>query len=80
MNTRMGAEYSIVCGPRVRLRIEIIATLSDHAPGNVRALMNVAGKLPVVAAQRKIPQLEEKLFLEAFAVPSPVQIKAATRR
>ena len=59
---------------------ELIATLCDHAQGNLRALMNMAGELLAVAAQRELPQLEEKLFLEAFAVPSPVQVKVAARR
>jgi general secretion pathway protein A len=59
---------------------ELIAALCDHAQGNLRALMNMAGELLAVAAQREIPQLEEKLFLEAFAVPAPVPVKGAARR
>lgn len=59
---------------------ELIATLSDHAQGNLRALMNMAGELLALGAQREAPQLDEKLFFEAFAPPTPVQIKAAARR
>ena len=45
---------------------ELIATLCDHAQGNLRALMNMAGELLALAAQREVPQIDEKLFFEAF--------------
>ena len=35
---------------------ELIATLSDHAQGNMRALMNMAGELLALAAQREAHQ------------------------
>ena len=59
---------------------ELIATLSDHAQGNLRALMNIAGELLAVAAQREARQIDEKLFLETGAVPPAVEPKAAGRR
>ena len=59
---------------------ELVATLCDHAQGNLRALMNMAGELLSIAAQRELPQLDEKLFLEVFAVPQSGQVKAAGRR
>ena len=59
---------------------ELVATLCDHATGNHRALMNMAGELLAVAAQREARQIDEKLFLEAFATPPPVEAKAAGRR
>jgi general secretion pathway protein A len=59
---------------------ELVATLCDHAQGNLRALMNMAGELLSTAAQRELPQLDEKLFLEVFAVPQSGQAKAAGRR
>jgi type II secretory pathway predicted ATPase ExeA len=59
---------------------ELISTLCDHAQGNLRALMNLAGELLALAAQREIPQLDEKLFFEAFAATAPAQTKAAARR
>jgi len=59
---------------------ELVATLCDHAQGNLRALMNMAGELLSTAAQRELPQLDEKLFLEVFAVPQSAQAKAAGRR
>jgi general secretion pathway protein A len=59
---------------------ELIATLCDHAQGNLRALMNIAGELLGLAAQREVPQLDEKLFFEAFSAPAPAHSKVAARR
>ena len=41
---------------------ELVATLCDHAQGNPRALMNIAGELLDVAAQREVRHIDEKLF------------------
>ena len=49
----------------------LIAALCDHAQGNLRTLMNMAAELLDLAAQRELSQLDEKLFFEAFPVPSP---------
>lgn len=59
---------------------ELIVTLCDHAQGNPRALMNMAGELLERAAQTEASQLDEKLFFELFSAPSPVQTKASGRR
>ena len=59
---------------------ELIATLCDHAAGNHRALMNMAGELLSVAAQREARQIDEKLFLETFSPPPPPQAKTAAAR
>jgi type II secretory pathway predicted ATPase ExeA len=59
---------------------ELVATLCDHATGNHRALMNMAGELLAVAAQRDVRHLDEKLFLETFATPPPPEAKAGRRR
>jgi hypothetical protein len=59
---------------------EVIATVCDHAQGNLRALMNLAGELLALAAQREAPQIDEKLFFELSATPSPTQAKIAGRR
>lgn len=59
---------------------ELIATLCDHAQGNLRALMNMAGDLLASAAQREVPQIDEQLFFETFATPSTAQPKVAGRR
>lgn len=68
------------------MTIELIATLCDHAQGNLRALMNLAGELLDLAAQREVPQLDEKLFFEVFTAPAPApkvaarQVPLAARR
>jgi type II secretory pathway predicted ATPase ExeA len=59
---------------------ELVAALCDHATGNHRSLMNMAGELLAVAAQREARQIDEKLFLETFAPPTPAEAKAAGRR
>ncbi len=59
---------------------EVIATVCDHAQGNLRALMNMAGELLALAAQREALQIDEKLFFELFATPSPTQAKVAAGR
>jgi general secretion pathway protein A len=59
---------------------ELIATVCDHAQGNPRALMNIAGELLAVAAQREARQIDEKLFLEICATPPATTTKAASGR
>lgn len=50
---------------------EVMQTLCDHAMGNYRALCTMAGELLETAAQQEKTQLDEKLYLECFAVPTP---------
>jgi hypothetical protein len=59
---------------------ELIATLSDHAQGNVRALMNMADELLSIAAQREARHIDEKLFLESYAQAAPEKVAATGRR
>ena len=59
---------------------ELIATLCDHAQGNQRALMNMAGELLALAAQREARQIDEKLFLETCATPASPNTKTSTTR
>jgi general secretion pathway protein A len=59
---------------------ELIATLADHAQGNPRALMTIAGELLAVAAQREARHIDEKLFLETCAPPVPEPKTAGRRR
>jgi len=47
---------------------ELIETLCDHALGNYRVLCTMAGELLAVAARRQLDVLDEKLYLEVFAV------------
>lgn len=51
-------------------------TLCDHAAGNYRILTTMAAELLAAAAQRDLPVLDEKLYLDVFA-PNP---KPAPRR
>lgn len=60
---------------------ELIATLSDHAQGNFRALMNMAGELLTLGAQGEVERLDEKLFFDTYTSPAPAQqSKAAAAR
>jgi general secretion pathway protein A len=61
---------------------ELMSTLSEHATGNLRALMNMGGELLAAGAQREVKQLDEKLYFEVFAVPVTESVKAngAARR
>ena len=59
---------------------ELVATLCDHAQGNLRALMNMAGELLAAAAQREAAQIDEQLFFETFAAPAAAPAKVAARR
>lgn len=48
---------------------ELKATVADHAAGNYRILMNLCDEMLAVAADRELPRLDEKLFLECFQQP-----------
>ena len=56
-------------------------TLCDHAAGNYRILTTLAAELLAAAAQRDLPVLDEKLYLEVFAPPTqPTQRRAVAGR
>jgi general secretion pathway protein A len=59
---------------------EVIATICDHAQGNLRALMIMANELLEAAAQREARQIDETLFFEICAMPTANQAKVASRR
>jgi type II secretory pathway predicted ATPase ExeA len=59
---------------------EVIATICDHAQGNLRALMIMANELLEAAAQCEARQIDETLFFELCAVPAANEAKAASRR
>lgn len=50
---------------------ELMQTLCDHAMGNYRALCTMSAELLTTAAQQEKQQLDEKLYLECFAVKQP---------
>jgi general secretion pathway protein A len=65
------------------MTVELITTLCEHAAGNYRILMTMANELLDAAVQREIKQLDEKLYLELFAVPATTErgrAKAAASR
>lgn len=66
-------------GNAKRMTAELVATLSEHAGGNVRVLMHMADELLAVGTEREVKQLDEKLYLEVFAVPPPPE-RAAEKR
>lgn len=47
------------------------STLTEHAAGNYRIMMNMADELLAAGALREIAQLDEKLFFDVFAVQRP---------
>jgi len=59
---------------------ELVSALCDHAQGNLRALMNMGNELLSIAAEREARQIDEKLFLEAYAQPAPERVAAGRRR
>ena len=74
-------EHALHAAGAVKLMTpELIVTVCDHAQGNPRALMNIAGELLSMAAQREVRHIDEKLFLETCAAPPAAEHKAAGRR
>lgn len=59
---------------------EVIATLCDHAQGNPRSLMIMAGELLAAAVQREARQIDETLFFETCAVATASDTRPAIRR
>lgn len=49
----------------------LMYTLVDHAGGNCRVLMTMAGELLMAACEREITQIDEKLFFEVFESRAP---------
>jgi len=55
----------------------VIDSLSEHAAGNYRVLMNMANDLLAAAVQRECDSIDEKLFFEVFAMdPKPSKARA----
>jgi len=59
---------------------EVIATICDHAQGNLRTLMIMAADLLEAAAQHDARQIDETLFFQTCAVPAASETKPAIRR
>ena len=61
---------------------ELRHTLVDHAAGNYRLCIGMAAELLMAAAQRDLPVLDEKLYLQVFAAPAtphPRRLAAGAR-
>jgi type II secretory pathway predicted ATPase ExeA len=56
-------------GNSALMTTELKTTIAEHAAGNYRIMMNMADELLTVAAERDLPRLDEKLYLELFAQP-----------
>ena len=68
----------VAAGNPTLLTGELKRTLAEHAAGNYRIMMNAADELLAVAADRELPRLDEKLYLETFQ--QAAQPKAHARR
>lgn len=55
-------------------------TLCDHSAGNYRILTTMAAELLAAAAQRDLPMLDEKLYMDVFAQPTQPTQRRATGR
>ena len=58
----------------------LVNTLCDHAAGNYRTLTNMAGQLLMIAVERKLPQLDEKLYFEVFTPDTRKPLRRAGAR
>ncbi len=61
------------------LTAELKRTLAEHAAGNYRVMMITADELLAVAADRELPKLDEKLYLEVFRPPAPTKAQSRKR-
>ena len=59
---------------------EVIATICDHAQGNLRSLMIMADELLAAASQREARQIDETLYFETYAATTVSKTKDATSR
>jgi type II secretory pathway predicted ATPase ExeA len=59
---------------------ELKTTLAEHAAGNYRVMMNIADELLDASAERDLPRLDEKLFLEVFTPPAKPQKVSGRKR
>jgi hypothetical protein len=55
------------------------STICDHALGNYRAMTTIAANLLTVAVERKLTQLDEKLYFEVFASEARKPRRAGAR-
>jgi general secretion pathway protein A len=60
---------------------ELMTTLCEHSLGNLRVLTQTADDMLRVAAERELPQLDQKLYLELFTPTKSdrARVKSAVR-
>jgi general secretion pathway protein A len=58
---------------------ELKTTLAEHAAGNYRVMMNLGDELLTIAAERELPRLDDKLYLDVFAPPVPARTGSKRR-
>ena len=58
----------------------MIATLADHAQGNLRSLMIMADELLAAAAERQAERIDEALLFDACALAPQPKAAAGRRR
>ena len=64
-----GTQWSPRAGNATLMTPELMQALVDHAAGNYRLLMTMAGELLAHGMAREVSQLDEKLYLELFHAP-----------
>ncbi|EKD73013.1 MAG: hypothetical protein ACD_45C00484G0003 [uncultured bacterium] len=65
-------QHLLTCAGNPRLMTsELMQTLCDHSAGNYRILCTMSGELLDAGARQEKSQLDEKLFLECFSIPTP---------
>lgn len=57
-------------GNRKLMTDELMVTLVEHAAGNCRTLMTMAGELLMAGVAREAAQLDDKLYFEVYPSPS----------
>ncbi len=74
-------KHAITAAGNATLMTEpLMHTLTEHAAGNGRVLMTMAGELLVEGLAREQAQLDEKLYLEVFQVPGRATEDKGKRR
>jgi type II secretory pathway predicted ATPase ExeA len=58
----------------------LMQTLSEHALGNRRVLVNTAAELLALAAERDLAQIDEQLYLDLAGEPRPAPRRTAVER
>jgi type II secretory pathway predicted ATPase ExeA len=59
---------------------ELMTTLTEHAAGNLRVLSIMANELLALAARRELTQLDQKLYLDAYAQQARVKARSQEPR